>query len=140
MSIRFPVMLCAGLSLFAQPPDFGRRGGFGPPGGPGGPGGFGQRTAVLEKFDKDGDGYLNAAERKAAREYLATLPRRGRGPGGPGGFGAGNGIPGKPGPKMKPADVKVFGAEALYDPHVVRTLFLEFDDKDWDKELADFYH
>ena len=124
----------------AQPPDLGGRGGF--RGGPGGPGGMGQRTAVLEKFDKDGDGYLNADERKAAREYLATMPRRGRGPGG---FGGGGGVdsatvPGKPGLKMKPADVKIYGNENLYDPHVVRTIFLEFDNKDWEKELADFYH
>src|SRR5689334_1214985 len=87
----FALTLFAGAA-FAQPPDFPPPGGFGPP--PGfGPGGFGrggrggpgmeQRTKVLEKFDKDGKGYLNAEERKAAREYLASNGRGGR----RGGFG-----------------------------------------------------
>src|SRR5205809_178496 len=45
------------------------------PGGPGGPGpgGFGgvrEKTKLVKQFDKDGDGRLNAAERKAAREFL----------------------------------------------------------------------
>ncbi len=129
--------LCA-VSLFAQPPGGpggpGGRGGFGGPGGPGGPG---QRTLLLDQFDKDGDGYLNAAERKAAREHLASLPRRGRGGFGRGG---GNAFVGKPGRKLKPADVKSYGKEPLYDVHVLRTIFLEFDNKEWEKELADFYH
>ena len=36
----------------------------------------GQRTKLLDQFDKDGDGYLNTAERKAARDR--TAPRGGR--------------------------------------------------------------
>ena len=64
--------LCVTSLGLAQPPDFGGRG-FGG-GGFGGRGGMGQqRTKLLPQFDKDGKGYLNAAERKAtAREYLAT--------------------------------------------------------------------
>ena len=56
---------------------------------------MGQRTKLLDQFDKDGDGYLNAAERKAAREYLATHPRGGgRGRGGFfGGGGAASEVP-----------------------------------------------
>lgn len=142
---QFLTVATCGVLLVAQPPDFGGRGGPRGPGGPGGfggPGGMGQRTKLLEKFDKDGDGYLNAAERKAARESVASQPRRGRGPGGPGGFGGGRGttIQGKPGPNIKPADVKNYGNESLYDPHVLRTMFLEFENEDWEKELADFYH
>jgi hypothetical protein len=149
-------MVCgAGLAL-AQPPDFGPPpfgpGGFGGrgPGGPGGPG-MGQKTKLLEQFDKDGDGYLNAAERKAAREYLATRPAGGRGrrggfggrggPGGPGGmFGdMGSSEPAKPGAKVSPKDVKTYGKEPLYDMSTLRTLFFQFDDADWEKELSDFY-
>lgn len=150
---RFAVVLslCAGLALaqlpdfpppgFGPPPGGGR--GFGPPGF-GGPGGMGQRTKILEQFDKDGDGYLNAAERKAAREYLATRPgpgrgRRGFGRGG-GPFGGGDSGPVAPGPKLKPSDVKTYANEPLYDPSVLRTLFIEFDNSDWEKEVADFYH
>src|SRR5215470_16301360 len=149
--------LCAVSIAVAQPPDFGGRGfgpggfggGFGGPGGrgfPGGPGGPGQRIKLLEKFDKDGKGYLNAAERKAAREYLAARPRRGPGGRGgrgfgPPGFGGGaSSVVPTAGPKLKPEDVKRHGKESLYDPLVLRTFFLEFEDADWEKELEDFYH
>ena len=136
----------------AQPP------GFPPGGGPGGgfPG-IGGRTKVLKEFDKDGNGVLNAEERKAARAHLAAQPRRGfggrRGGGGPagpppGGFTGGpprGGPPGgeprkfDPGLKINPADVPP-ATGAFYDAAVVRTLFFEFEDADWEKELADFYH
>src|SRR5437764_9692784 len=99
---RLAALLCAASFCYAQRPDF----------GPGGPGGMGQRTKLLDQFDKDGDGHLDAAERKAAREYLATQPRRGRG--GFGGFGRGSTVAaGKPGPKLKPSDVKMYGKEPL---------------------------
>jgi hypothetical protein len=67
----------------------------------------------------------------------------GRGPGGPGGFGGGppgmgSREPGKPGVKVQPSEVQVFGDEDLYDTSVVRTLFLTFQEDDWEQELADF--
>src|SRR3954469_17810791 len=116
MKLAFCFAAFACLAL-AQPPDFGPPGfgpppgfappGFGPPGGPGGRGGFGmgQRTKVLEQFDKDKDGFLDAAERKAAREYLATRPRGGgrggRGFFGGGGRGGAEAGPVTPGPRLK---------------------------------------
>jgi hypothetical protein len=151
------------------------------PGGPGGPGGFGGRgpgggvrpdIELVEQFDKDANGWLNAEERKAARAHLATQPRRGpmgrgRGRGGPGGFGPqpppefepggpppgsrpggpppnemGRGAsqnPAQAGRQVRPSDVKTFRNESLYDPKTLRTLFLEFENADWEKELADFY-
>jgi hypothetical protein len=68
--------------LFAQPePRPGFRPGGPPPGfGPLGPelGGPGPRERkVVKDFDKDGDKRLDAAERKAAREFLDKEPRRG---------------------------------------------------------------
>ena len=45
-----------------------------------------------------------------------------------------------PGPKLKPSDVKSYTNESLYDPKVLRTIFLEFEDADWEQEMADFYH
>src|SRR5205085_10324793 len=77
------VLLVSASVAMAQPPDFGFPGGFGGR-GPGGPGGPGGHTKILDKFDKDGKGYLNAEERKAAREYLASRPMGGPGRGGPG--------------------------------------------------------
>jgi hypothetical protein len=162
-SIAHLCVMCAAGFANAQPPDF-----FGPPGGrgPGGPG-LREETKLVAMFDKNGDRRLNSAERKAAREYLATQPRAmgpmGRGgpggrtafgPGGPPRFGPGgppsfgppgfgrgaNTEPPKPGSKLTPSQVKTFSTEPLYDLGILRTLFLEFENPDWEKELADFYN
>jgi hypothetical protein len=138
--------------------------------GPGGPMGGGPDRPVVAKFDRDGDGRLDADERQAARDAIAQEgPRGGRGfgppgfgppgggpPGGPGGFGPppgfgppgggppggprgfGRGEPGKPGPKVDPAEVKTHADRPLYDPDVLRTLFLTFESDDWEAELAAF--
>jgi len=114
---------------------------FGPGGfGPGGPGGMMQEQKLVKQFDKDGDKRLNVEERKAAREFLAK-ERANRGPGGRrGGFGArgGNEEPAKPGQKVSPADVESFPNVPVYDEKTLRTFFLEFEDADWEKEMADF--
>lgn len=131
--------------------------GFGP-GGPGGPGGpMGAERKIVAQFDKDGDGRLNKSERSAAREFLKTN----RGPGGPGGRGGPGGgrgpfgfggppggpggppggrhnEPGKPGPKVSLADVKPIEDAPLYAANVLRTIFIEFEDNDWEAEMADF--
>ncbi len=119
-------------------------GGFGPPGGgPGGPGGPMQRErALVKQFDKDNDGRLNKDERQVARDSMKTEGGRRGGfgpPGGPGGRGpfGGQSEPGKPGPRVSPDDVTPSDAP-LYDPHVLRTIFIDFEDKDWEAELADF--
>ncbi len=52
----------------------------------------------------------------------------------------GNQAPPEAGPKIAPADVKSYASEPLYDSKVLRTLFLEFENPDWEKELGDFYH
>ena len=135
-------------------PGFGGPGGRGP-GGPGGP--MGGERQIVSQFDKDADGRLNKDERTAAREFLKTN-RGGGGPGG-GGFGPFGGPPGggpggrpggppggfgresepaKPGPLLSPKDVKPVAEASLYEPTVLRTLFLEFEDGDWEAELADF--
>lgn len=120
-------------------------GGRGGPGGPGGPGGmFGQTRKLVGHFDKDSNGWLNSDERKAARESLKSQGNVG-GRGGPGGRGGrgmmmpgGRHEPGKPGPKMIPSDVQPVASKDLYDPKVIRTLFFEFENKDWETELEEF--
>src|SRR5262245_8672428 len=152
--------LTCGL-LAAQPPGFGPPPGgfppFGPPdgqppfggrgpGGPGGSGGMkGQPRKLVKQFDKDGDGRLNKEEREAARAFLKTQGGGGRrgGPGGPGGprgggFGRG-GETGKPGPHVSLGDVKSYPNASLYEPTALRTLILEFENKDWEAELQDFH-
>lgn len=124
---------------FGGPPPFGPGGFF--PGGPGGPGGMMRERKLVKQFDQNGDGWLNAAERKAARESLKQPDgeRRFGGPGG-GGFGPRreNQEPAKPGVKLAPTDVKAYPGAPLYGSNVLRTFFLEFENADWEKDLADF--
>lgn len=125
----------AAASGIAQPP-----GGFGPPGGGFGPPG-GQTRKLLKQFDTNNDGWLNAEERKAAREEAkkgGRGPRGGFGP--PGGFGRGNQDPPKPGPHVEPGEVKAYPKDVpLYEPTALRTVFLDFENKDWEQELQDFH-
>jgi len=110
-----------------QPPGGGK--GFGPPGG--------QERKILKDFDANKDGWLNAEERAAARD---TAKKGEQSKGGFGGKGFGGNRPeGKPGPKIDPADVKPAGDAKFYDPAVLRTLFLEFENKDWEQEVQDFH-
>ncbi len=119
-----------GMAIVALPlAGLAQRGGFGPP--------MQQERKVLKQFDKNGDKRLDAVERRAAREWLASQPAMGFGRrGGP--FGGGAGAPPAPGRTMTAADVKSFPDAPVYDPAVLRTAFLEFENADWEQELAAF--
>jgi spore coat protein CotH len=125
----------------------------GPPGGRGGPNA--PDLEIVKDFDLDKDGILNAAERKKARESLAktNTSRGGPGGGGPGGRrggpggrrggrggpgGGGNRPEGKIGPKVSPSDVTNDTKSKFFDTKALRTVFLEFEQSDWEKELAEF--
>lgn len=123
---------------------------FGPPGfGPGGRGPGGGRgpnretIQLVEKFDVNGNGYLETAERKAARESLADRPFGGFRPGGgrpgggPGAFGGGE-TP-SPGRRISAGEVRDFPEADLYDMSVLRTFFVDFEADDWESEMAAFY-
>lgn len=144
-----------------MPPDF--PGGRGPRGfGPGGPGNRAPQQ-IAARFDANKDGRLDRQERDAARQWLAENGggRRGGPGGGPGGRGRrggrgmpspgmpspgmpgpgmGDAEPGRPGPKLQPADVEQFRGRDLYDQGVLRTLFLTFERDDWESELEAFYN
>ncbi len=141
-----PAGLCAALlvafcapSAFTQPPDKGGKGkgdkggfGFGGPGG--------ETRKIVKDFDKNGDGWLNKEERGPAREAAKKGGFGGfggKGFGGPKGFGGDGG--GRPGPKVSPADVQNYPDAKLYDPTVLRTIFLEFENTDWEMEMQDFH-
>lgn len=109
--------------------------GFGPPGPPGM---AAEKRQLVARFDRDGDGRLNREERSAARAAPATERRARRGPGRPGGFGT-DVEPPSPGPAVQPADVSSHAEAPLYEPMVLRTLFLQFEAEDWEAELAAFY-
>ncbi len=87
----------------------------------------------------------------AASDGLGAVIGRFAGPGGPGGLGAGappglpplggRGLaPGSPGQRLTPDAVRKYADEPFYDTSVLRTLFLQFENADWEKELADFYN
>lgn len=105
-----------------------QRGGFGGP--------MQQQRKILAQFDKNGDKRLDAAERKTAREWLATQPSGGFGGRRGGPFG--NAAPPEPGRKLTPADVKSYPTAPVYDPMTIRTAFLQFEANDWEQELAAF--
>jgi hypothetical protein len=111
-----------------------------------GPGGFGgpprEKMKLVKRFDTNGDGLLDAAERKAARDFVQKGDGPGSGRGRPGGrrFGPSreNQEPPQPGPRLSVTEVKIFTNAPLYEPQVLRTFFLQFESADWEKELADF--
>lgn len=118
---------------FGPPPDF--QGGP-PPGGP-----MNEERKILKDFDKDQDKRLDKDERAAAREFLKQNPaprRRGgppadmRGPGG-------NQAPPGPGAKISKDEVKPAASADLYDANTLRTLFLDFENTDWEAELEAFH-
>jgi hypothetical protein len=109
--------------------------------GPGGQGGFGrggpmgEEQKLVKQFDKNKDDRLDAVERKAARDWLAENGGRRGGFFGRGGRGM---EPSSPGRKLTPADVRTYGNEPFYDLKVLRTVFLQFEQADWEQELAAF--
>ncbi|MEO7190112.1 MAG: CotH kinase family protein [Vicinamibacterales bacterium] len=111
-----------------------------PPPGRGAAPAWAAQTAVeikaTARFDKDRNGWLNVEERKTARQTLAQEAAA-RGPSGLPAPRAG-GEPTRPGPRMSPADVRSFPDRPAFDPDVVRTFFLEFEDADWEKALTEF--
>ncbi len=111
---------------------------------------------LVKQFDKNDDKRLSKDERAAAREFLKANPeqQRGgfpgggpggrRGPGGPGGGGfpprgGGEDKPVTPGQHIQPSDVTPAGSADLYAADTLRTLFLDFENADWEKELEDFH-
>ncbi len=139
----------------ADRPAGGRPGGFG--------GGFGPGSmlvgSIMERSDANKDGKLTSAELLAASRVLFKDGDKDKDgqlaelevaatiglllPAGRGGFGppgGGSREKGTPGPKVSAADVKSYGDEPFYDSRVLRTLFFEFEDKDWEAELAEFHN
>ena len=111
--------------------------GFGPTSRPTGPGGFGPTSP------QTGPGGFGPTSRPTGPGGFGPTSR----PSGSGMFGPGRGPggrgprePAKPGPRVSPEQVKSYPNVPLYEPMVLRTLFLEFDDADWEAEMADFYH
>jgi hypothetical protein len=117
------VAIALGHTGAAQGPRFGGGGGDG-------------ELKLVERFDEDGNGRLDAAERQAARTVAAGQGGRRFGRRSFGGF-AGGAAP-EPGPRLTPADVRSYPDAHVYDLATLRTLFLQFESGDWEAELEDF--
>lgn len=81
---------------------------------------------IQQRYDRDGDGMLNARERQTAMMDF--------------GFDV-NGTPPQEvaaARRIKPDQVRHYTLESLYDPLVVRTIFVDFDTPTWEDELAVF--
>jgi CotH kinase protein len=89
----------------------------------------GHQQSLMARFDKDGDKKLNAGERKAA---LTALDRGFRNPL--------NGVFARlTADRISPASVRnVPPTVPLYDLGTLRTLFFEFEDANWERELMAF--
>ncbi|MDE0043620.1 MAG: CotH kinase family protein, partial [Candidatus Poribacteria bacterium] len=108
----------------------------------GGPGGYrgrrGPRRAekIVHRFDKDGDGKLNASERKEARKFIQDSR---------GTTGDSRPSVGTLAKTTLEGDLKASKVAAieenveLYDDNTLRTLYLRFHDEDWYEQLGDFY-
>ena len=83
-----------------------------------------RKSQIVRNYDKDGDGFLNAAERRAARGLPAAVSPT---------------APAPTGRRLQPKDVAKYPGEPLYREDILRTLFLDFEDADWERELAFFY-
>jgi hypothetical protein len=127
----------AGGPPFGGGPRFFRRG---PNFGNGPAGGIQEPLKLVSQFDKNGDGWLDADERKTAREFLEKERAEGRGRRGLALRGRAEGQPAPDsGPKVSPTEVKNFPEAVLYDLPALRTIFIDFADADWEQELSDFY-
>lgn len=82
---------------------------------------------LVERYDQDGDGRLDRAERNLARGLAADsdAPGARRSP-----------VPA--GIQLDPAGVRTYGSEPLYQLDVLRTLFIDFENEDWETELEAF--
>jgi spore coat protein CotH len=132
LKLSIPFALLSGVFVSAAAPLAQFPGLAFPPGGP-----MGAERQVLKDYDKNKDGWLNAAERKSARDYVVSSGG-GFGFGGRGGRGF-FGAAAEKGATLKPSDVKSYPSVPLYDETILRTLFFTFESNDWEKELEDFH-
>jgi Raf kinase inhibitor-like YbhB/YbcL family protein len=119
-----------------------------PPGGD--RGGGGSRIApgavpaqeVVSSYDRNGDGWLNRDERAKARAALKKMAstQKSQGRRGPPGMSGSDGeqTTNEAGIALTPADVEIYPDAPFYDTEVLRTLFLTFENDDWEEELEVF--
>jgi spore coat protein CotH len=121
-----------------------RENGGAPPGGGGrtAPGAQ-PLAAIVSSHDCNGDGWLNRTERAEARAVLKKggstqgSQRQMGGRPGRGGTDSQTVTPAA-GVALTPDDVEIYPDAPFYDTGILRTLFLTFENDDWEEELEDF--
>jgi hypothetical protein len=96
--------------------------------------GGGRDREVMAQFDRDHNGRLDAAERQSAFSVLRfqTSSRDGR--------GRNNWGPADAGVRLSPSDVQRYPESVpLFDRGTLRTLFIEFEDANWEPMMAAFH-
>ncbi|BDS07238.1 hypothetical protein NT6N_22780 [Oceaniferula spumae] len=107
-----------------------------PPRGGGGPMEMAERK-LLDQFDTNKNGRLETKERAEALAFLKKnpTPKRRLGPS----RGEQEAPEIKAGQKISPDQVKPVKGD-LYDVNVLRTLFIDFENDDWESELETFHN
>lgn len=100
-------------------------------------------TALVARFDRDGDGRLDTAERAAARDFLlqnaSASAATGTSPRSTAPSATARTLePAKPGAKVDVATLPTFADRPLYDPAILRPIALTFEDADWERQLTLF--
>ena len=118
------------------PPIEGRQARRGPGSGrgPGGPGGTPQRDLIGE-FDTNKNGRLEGEELKLALKSVANQPPRRRGPTRRN-RGGENAKPNEPGREISKESIDNFSDRPLYDATILRTIFIDIESDQWEKEMA----
>ena len=94
---------------------------------------------LTKKHDQDKNGYLDARERAAAlAELESAQANQRRRPGG--GRRGSNREPARPGAAVASGEVKHYPDHPLYDPNILRTIFIEFEADNWEEEMATLKH
>mgnify|MGYP002628111462 CR=1 FL=1 len=121
-------------------PPMGRRQerrGSGPGMGPGGPDGPGRMPMrdLVDEFDADKNGRLEGNELKLALQSIANQPTQRRGPPRRN-RSRENAKPNEPGRAISKDSIENFSDRSLYDATILRTIFIDIESDQWEKEMA----
>lgn len=86
----------------------------------------GEDVEISARFDRDKNGYLDKLERKAAYEALSGSERSDR---------VNAADTAMRNQKLTPAQVKSYPDKPLFDPATLRTMFVNFEDSDWEAQM-----
>ncbi len=94
----------------------------------GGGWGGGDEVQLNSRFDRDKNGYLDKSERRAAYNALTGNEQAGN-------LNADVAQVPMRNPKLTPGQVKTYPGKPLYEPLTLRTVFLNFEDPDWEAQM-----